>query len=106
MTNRGSAAMASSAPWISVVIGPACVGAPELGDVRTGGEDAVATGDHDGARRVAGQLGRCLAQLGDQRPGEGVDLAVGQGDDRNAIVAAIEGQQLGHGASLARSVCP
>ena len=45
---------------------PGLVGALELGDVGTGGEDPLAAGDHDGARRVGGQrLGRLL-QLGEQ----------------------------------------
>ena len=96
--------MASSAPWISRRDRAGFVRTAELGDVCTGGEDALPTGDHDGARRVGGQLVRRLVQLGDERPGEGVDLAVGQRDDGNPVVAAIEGQQLGHRASLARSV--
>ena len=69
------------------------VGALELGDVGTGGEDAFPAGDDDGARRILGQrLGRLL-QLGEQGARQGVDLAVGEGDDGDAVVTAIEAEQ-------------
>ena len=79
------------------------VGAAELGDVGAGGEDALAAGDDDGAGRIGGQRRRRLAELGQEGPGEGVDLAVGQRDDGDAVVTAIEGEQLCHGASLAHA---
>ena len=72
---------------------PGLVRPAELGDVGAGGEDPLATGDHDRAREVGGQLVGGLAQLAQQRARQRVDLAVGQRDDRDAVVAPVEGEQ-------------
>ena len=77
------------------------VGATELGDVGPGGEDPLAARDDDRPRWIRVQRRRGLAELGQQRLGEGVDLAVGQRDDGDAVVATIEVEQLCHGLSLA-----
>ena len=97
--------MASSAPWKSAVIGPASSAPPNsemsapAAKIRSPPVTTTAPG------RVGGQLDAASRQLGQQRPGQGVDLAVGQGDDGDAVVATIEVEQLAHGASLApRSV--
>ena len=87
------AATASRVPWKPAVIAAGLVGALELGDVGTGGEDPLAARDHDGARRVGGQRLGGLLQLGEQGAGQGVDLAVGEGDDGDAVVAPIEAEQ-------------
>ena len=73
------------------------VGPAELGDVGAGGEDPFAAGDHHRAGRVGGQRLGSRPQLGEQRRRQRVDLAVVEGDDGHAVVAALEGEQRGVG---------
>ena len=93
--------MASSVPWNAAVIGPASSWPAELGDVGAGGEDALAAGDTTAPGGSAASSSAASRSSAQQRAGQRVDLAVGQRDDRDAVVAPVEGEQVCHRASLA-----
>ena len=59
--------------------------------------NTFAAGDHHRAGRVGGEARGRVAQLGQQRRGEGVDLGVVEGDDGDAVVASLEMHLVRHG---------
>ena len=74
---------------------PALLGAAELADVGAGGEDPVAAGDHDGARRVGGERRRRLAAAGAARLDRAFTFGLSRREDGDAVAASLEVHQLG-----------
>ena len=93
--------MASSVSWMPAVIGPASSAPPNSEMSAPAAKIRSPPVMTTAPRRIRVQRRRGLAELGQQRLGEGVDLAVGQRDDGDAVVATIEVEQLCHGPSLA-----
>ena len=80
------------------------VWAAELGDVGTCGEQPITTRDHDGARRILGQFRRRGPDLAEQLRRQGIDLAVGEREERDPVGLSFEREQFGHSRSLADRV--
>ena len=78
----------------------------ELADVGAGREDPLATGDHDGAGRVGGQVVGRRAQLGEQLLRQRVHLRVVQRDDGNAVVTSLHQHQFSHAVTLRAEPVP
>jgi hypothetical protein len=75
----------------------------ELADVGAGGEDPLTSGEDHRAGRIRRQVGGGGGQLGEQRLGQGVDLAVVQPDDRDTVVGALHHhQRVRHDADVRR----
>ena len=71
--------------------------ATELGDVGAGGEDAVAPGDDDGSRRVAGQVPGRRLELSQQLTGQRIHLGIVERDKCDAVVATLDVDERGVG---------
>ena len=84
-----------------------CLGflrAAKFGDLGAGSEDPVATADNQRSRRIVSQFLCCCTDLGNERTGERVDLAVGEGEDGNAVVESFESEEfVGHERQPRRS---
>ena len=82
------------------------VGAAELRDVGACSEQSIAAGDHDGARWILGQFLRRCPDLAEEFRRQGVDLAVGEREERDPVGVSFEREQFGHARSLADRVRP
>ena len=65
----------------------------ELADVGTCRKDPLATGDHNRARQIGGQLGRHYRQPGQHLLRQRVDLGIVEGDDSHPVISTLEQDQ-------------
>ena len=107
---RGMAATALSAPqegWPPSSAWPATSSGPraELGDLGAGGEDPVAAGDHDRARRVVVQRRRRpLASWREQLRRRARSPSGCRGADGHAVVAALDVDERRRSSGMARTL--
>ena len=76
---------------------PRFVGAAELADVGTRGEQSLAPHDDDCAWQVGAERSQCVVEIAEQFLRQRVHLRIVQRDDRNTVVASLDQHQVTHG---------